>query len=218
MAAPARFRRILVADDEPVVLELFRRCLSEAGYQVDTAPSAERARDMLEERLYDAVICDYSFPGMSGIQLLDFVRQYDRDLPFIIVTGYAGTVRCAVDAMKRGAFDYLEKPFEPEELVIVTQRALEHAKLASDLRHMRAEFTRAAGVENIIGRSKVMRDLFDLVRRVAPSNSTILLQGESGTGKELFARAIHQLSARRDGPFLALNCAVLPETLLESEL
>jgi DNA-binding NtrC family response regulator len=209
--------RILVIDDEENMLELFSRILKKEGYNVTTALNAEGALDIFREKVFDLIIADLALPGMNGVELLKRVKEEEPDIPFILITAY-GTVESAVEAMKLGAFDYIPKPFQTEELKIVIEKALKEYQLGEELRRLRKEIRSKYSFDNIVGRSKKMATIFDLITRVAGSNSTVLIQGESGTGKELIARAIHYNSLRRDKPFVAIDCSILPETLLESEL
>jgi len=209
--------RILVIDDEENMLELYSRILGKEGYKVTTALTAEEALDLFRSKVFDLIIADLALPGMNGVELLKKVKEEDPDIPYILITAY-GTVESAVEAMKLGAFDYIPKPFQTEELKIVIKKALKEYQLAQELKRLRSEVRERYSFGNIVGRSKKMLAIFDLVGRVAASNSTVLIQGESGTGKELIARAIHYNSLRKDKPFVAIDCSILPETLLESEL
>ncbi|MCD6451511.1 MAG: sigma-54-dependent Fis family transcriptional regulator [Acidobacteria bacterium] len=209
--------RILVIDDEENMLELYSRILGKEGYKVTTALTAEEALDLFGSKVFDLIIADLALPGMNGVELLKKVKEEDPDIPYILITAY-GTVESAVEAMKLGAFDYIPKPFQTEELKIVIKKALKEYQLAQELKRLRSEVKERYSFGNIVGRSKKMLAIFDLVGRVAASNSTVLIQGESGTGKELIARAIHYNSLRKDKPFVAIDCSILPETLLESEL
>ncbi|MBI3269874.1 MAG: sigma-54-dependent Fis family transcriptional regulator [Planctomycetes bacterium] len=210
-------RRVLVVDDELNMLSLFRRILTEEGYEMESAATGHDALRMLEDSGFDLVISDLEVPGVDGMKLLKHVRQACPDVPFIVVTGY-GTVESAVAAMKDGAHDYITKPFEREELKIVIRKAMERRELFVEVTRLRSEQDAQFSFESIIGKSKKMQDIFSMTRRIADSASTVLIQGESGTGKELFAKAIHRSSPRKNKPFLAVNASGLPESLLESEL
>jgi DNA-binding NtrC family response regulator len=201
-------------DDEVNALAAFQRVLSKAGYDVTVASSGEEALRRLEAEWFDLVISDLKLPGLDGLALLRRVKTLNPTLPVILLTGY-GTIASAVGAMKEGAYDYLSKPINNEELKVVVKKALDLHRLTREVEHLRAQVEID---KHIIGRSKPMKALFRLIKLVAPSSTTVLIQGESGTGKELIARAIHQLSPRRDRPFVAIDCGALPETLLESEL
>ena len=210
-------QRILIVDDEENVLALFKRVLTKKGYAVQCASTAEEALVKLEMELFDLVVTDLKMPGMSGLELLRKGRQLAPSTPFVLLTAF-GTVQTAVQAMKDGAYDYLIKPVDNEELTLVVERGLDLYRLQREVERLHGELAVDLDSEQIIGQSKPMRAVFRLIRMVARSNSTILIQGESGTGKELIARALHQLSERSGGPWVAVDCAALPETLLESEL
>lgn len=210
-------QRILIVDDEENVVALFRRVLKKKGYAVQSASTAEEALEKLEMELFDLVVTDLKMPGMSGLDLLRKGKLLAPSTPFVLLTAF-GTVQTAVQAMKDGAYDYLIKPVDNEELTLVVERALELHRLQREVERLHGELAVDLDSQQIIGRSKPMRAVFRLIRMVARSNSTILIQGESGTGKELVARALHQHSERSEGPLVAVDCAALPETLLESEL
>jgi DNA-binding NtrC family response regulator len=209
--------RILVVDDEPNVLALFKRILEKKGHDVQYASTGEEALDKLESELFDVVVTDLKMPGMSGLDLLSKGKTLNPDVPFIMLTAF-GTVHSAVEAMKEGAHDYLIKPVDTEELRMVVEKALELHRLQTEVARLRSQLELDVDFHQIVGRSKSMRAVFRLIGMVAKSNATILIQGESGTGKKLIARAIHQNSSRSEGPFVTLDCASLPEHLLESEL
>jgi len=206
-----------VIDDEINMLNLLKKILSKEGYEVTTCPTAEEALEQLGRKVYDLIVADLVLPGINGIELLKTVKKDMPNIPFILITAFA-SVESAVEAMKMGAYDYLAKPFQTEELKITIKKAIEQQELSSELQRLRSEVRGQYRFQNIIGRSKKMLSLYNLVTKVADSMSTILLQGQSGTGKELFAKAIHYNSTRRDKAFVAIECSVLPETLLESEL
>ncbi|MBI4525536.1 MAG: sigma-54-dependent Fis family transcriptional regulator [Deltaproteobacteria bacterium] len=209
--------KILIVDDELHIQTLFQRILAKEGYSVDGASSAEEALKRLEAEWFDLLITDLRIPGLDGIELLKQAKQFNHTLPCIVLTAY-GSIDSAVRAMKEGAFDYLTKPVNNEEIKLVVRNALELHRLTREVEILRNQIKDENKNFNIIGRSKPMRDLFRLVKLVANTQTTILIQGESGTGKELIARAIHNLSPRRERPFIAIDCGALPETLLESEL
>jgi two-component system NtrC family response regulator len=208
---------ILVVDDENNYLTVMEALLGEAGYEVLTAPSAVEALKIAAASDLDLVLTDMKMPKMSGIELLDQCRRLYPDLPVIIMTAY-GTVEKAVTAMKKGAFDYILKPFKNEEILITIAKALEHRHLILKNLLLHQELEKKYGFPNIVGESRVIQEILALVKRVAGSRATVLITGESGTGKELIARAIHQVSARANKSFISVNCAALTETLLESEL
>ena len=209
--------RILVVDDEKNYLVVLSALLEGEGYEVTTAPGAARAAALIEEEEPDLVITDMRMPNMSGLELIQKVRPNHPDLPMLVMTAF-GTVENAVEAMKAGASDYITKPFKNQELVITVQRALTMRKLLTQNRLLREELVGGKGFKDIIGDSKAMHDVFELVEKVASTKATVLLTGESGTGKELIARALHARSPRAAEPFVAVNCMALTETLLESEL
>lgn len=212
---------VLVVDDKEMIRDSVGSTLTRAGFAVRTASDGRAALKEVAARRPDAVITDLSMPGMTGVDLISEVRAIDDDLPIILMTAF-GTVETAVDAMKRGAFDYITKPFEGDELIIAVKRAISHAKVVQENALLKASVSQTAGLsglERLVGDSTAMRKVREQVRAVAASNGTVLITGESGTGKEVVARAVHDLSPRSEaGAFLAVNCAALNESLLESEL
>jgi two-component system response regulator PilR (NtrC family) len=216
-APDRRHGRILVVDDERSMRELLMIVLRREGHQVLLAEDGPTAVAQLEREPIDVLISDIKMPGMSGVDVLREAKRIDPDIVGIMVTAYAST-ETAVEALRLGAYDYLTKPFDVEELKAKVRNALERRTLRQENVLLKRALRSSSAFSNIIGRSKPMQDVFDLVETVAPTNSTILVTGESGTGKELVARAVHTNSLRRDQAFVALNCGALPETLLESEL
>jgi two-component system response regulator PilR (NtrC family) len=212
-----RCGRILVVDDERSMRELLQIVLRREGHQVRLAEDGPSAVAELEREPVDVLISDIKMPGMTGVDVLREAKRIDPDIVGIMVTAYAST-DTAVEALRLGAYDYLTKPFDVEELKAKVRNALERHTLRQENVLLKRALRSSSAFSNIIGRSKAMQDVFDLVETVAPTNSTILVTGESGTGKELVARAVHTNSLRRDQAFVALNCGALPETLLESEL
>ena len=208
---------ILVVDDEVNYLTVMEALLGGEGYEVLTAPGGQEGLKIAGSADVDLVLTDMKMPKMSGLELLGELKRLYPDLPVIIMTAY-GTVEKAVSAMKTGAFDYILKPFKNEELLVTIARALEHHRLIQQNRMLLQELDKKYGAPNIVGESKVMREILALVKRVATSRATVLVSGESGTGKELVARSIHQQSPRAGKTFVSVNCAALTETLLESEL
>ena len=208
---------ILVVDDESNYLTVMETLLGEAGYEVLTAPSAIEALKISAAADLDLVLTDMKMPKMTGIELLDKLQHLQPDLPVIIMTAF-GTVEKAVSAMKKGAFDYILKPFKNEEIMVTIAKALKHRHLILTNRLLNQELEKKYGFPNIVGESRVMEEILALVKRVAASRATVLITGESGTGKELIARAIHQCSNRAAKSFISVNCGALTETLLESEL
>ncbi|MBI1818765.1 MAG: sigma-54-dependent Fis family transcriptional regulator, partial [Nitrospirae bacterium] len=209
--------RILVVDDEVNMRALFKKILSKEGYQVETVSSGDEAFKLLEKDRFDLVISDLKMPGMDGFELLKKVKEISPQPPFILLTAY-GTVDSAVAAMKQGAFDYLTKPLNNDEVRMVIRKALDLYHLTQEVEQLRERVEADKDFKEIIGRAPKMRSLFRLIKMVSYSNTTILINGESGTGKELIARAIHYNSPRKDRPFVTVDCGALPETLLESEL
>ena len=209
--------RILIVDDEKNYLLVLSALLEGEGYEVETAPSGARALSLLEDEEPDLLITDMRMPRMSGLELIQELKEGYADLPVIVMTAF-GTVENAVEAMKAGAVDYITKPFENQELLLTVERALKMRRLMTQNQLLREELKKGRGFEDIIGESKPMREVFELVGKVAATRATVLLTGESGTGKELIARAIHSRSPRANEPFIPVNCMALTETLLESEL
>ncbi|MBI4799193.1 MAG: sigma-54-dependent Fis family transcriptional regulator, partial [Desulfarculus sp.] len=209
--------RILIVDDEKNYLLVLDALLSEAGYEVATADGGARALALLEEDEPDLMLTDMRMPRMTGLELIKASKERRPDLPVIVMTAY-GTVENAVEAMKSGAVDYIMKPFENQELLLTVQRALKLSRLLAQNRLLREEVAQGQGFGQIVGDSKAMRQVYEMVDKVAATKATVLITGESGTGKELIARAIHSRSPRAEEPFVAVNCMALTETLLESEL
>ncbi len=208
---------ILIVDDERNYLLVLEALLSEEGYQVITAEDARKGLELLHENDLDVVITDMKMPGMDGLELMERVRLLQPDLPVILMTAF-GSVEKAVEAMRKGAFDYILKPFKNEELKLTISKAIDHYHLIKQNRLFARELQGKYHFGNIIGKSQQMQRIFDLVEKVAPTKANVLITGDSGTGKELIARAIHYNSPRKDQPFISINCGALPETLLESEL
>jgi DNA-binding NtrC family response regulator len=210
-------QKILVVDDEPSMRELLGIMLRKEGFTVEVAESRATAALALARGPVDLVITDVKLPDGDGIEILRHLRAASPETVVIVMTAF-GSTETAVAALKLGAQDYLIKPFDMEELKIVVRNALEKQQLQDENLRFKAEFRVHHGLESIIGVAPPMVKVFELIRSVAATSSTVLLQGESGTGKELVAKALHSLSPRRDAPFVSINCAALPEALLESEL
>ena len=207
---------VLIVDDDRNTRDGLQRALRR-GYDVLVAESGDRALQVLQERDVDVLLSDVRMPGMDGLTLLQRARAHHPELVSILLTAY-GNVEVAVEAMKVGAYDFLMKPVNLDHLDLLLQRALRSRDVESENRKLREELDHKFGLENIIGASSAMQELFDTIRQAAPSQATVLIQGESGTGKELVAHAVHRLSTRSRGPFVAVHCAALSDTLLESEL
>ncbi|HEY8515775.1 MAG TPA: sigma-54 dependent transcriptional regulator [Candidatus Binatia bacterium] len=209
-------RRVLVVDDEQGVRESLRLVLRDR-YDVTTAADGEEALRRIANESFDAVLLDIVMPGIDGLTVLERIKGQKPDLPVVIVTA-TRTVKTAVTAIKLGAFDYIEKPFEIEELRILLANATRTAALQREVNELRAEVGRRYQLGNIVGRSPAMQEIFRTVAMVAPLRTTVLITGESGTGKELIAKALHYQSPRASRPMVAINCAAIPDTLIESEL
>jgi DNA-binding NtrC family response regulator len=209
--------RILVVDDEQHQCEILRMILESEGYEVATAANGRKALDALGGPTFDVVLTDLKMPDMTGITLLEELLRGQPSLCVVLMTAH-GTIDSAVAAMKKGAFDYLTKPLERDVLLLVLRRAVERARLVRENRMLHEQLHDRFKVESIVGAHGAMQDVFRIIHKVAPSNSTVLIYGESGTGKELVARALHHSSPRQKHPFFAVNVAALPESILEAEL
>ena len=209
--------RILVIDDEEIVCQSCVRVLGEDGHSVDTARCGLEGLGLVEKVAYDILIVDLKMPGIGGMEVLQRVRESHPEIDVLMVTGYS-TIATAVEAMKLGAFDYICKPFAPDELSLVVRRIIEKRRLLSENLALQQELWAKYKMNHIVGTSRKMEALFHLIARVAPTNTAVLIQGESGVGKELVAKAIHYNSLRKAKPFVAVDCAGIPETLLEGEL
>src|SRR5256714_2605540 len=206
---------LLLVDDEPANLDSLERIFAREGYKTQRAETGAAALALLRDKPADVVLTDLMMPGMSGQELLRGVRAISPDVEIVLMTAY-GTVEAAVAAMKDGAYDFLTKPLKRHAVLKSVTQALEKRRLVQENQQLRA---RLAGAEQpIVGQSPSLRATLDIIRQAAPSSATVLLLGESGTGKELFARALHEHSPRSQGPFVPINCAAIPETILESEL
>ena len=209
--------KILIVDDDKNLLELMKMRLESARYEVSTALVEEDAIDKVGKQVFDIAIVDMQLIHMDGITLMEQLHLINPDMPVIILTAY-GTIESAVRSMRKGAYSYLTKPFDAHELLLQIEKALEKRKLTSEINRLKGLLTDKYNFSNIITRSKKMQEVLGQVFRIAKTESTVYIHGDSGTGKELIAKAIHLLSKRKDNAFVDINCAALPETLLESEL
>lgn len=209
--------RILVIDDDLNTCNLLTRLLQKEGIEVTADNSPLNAIDLFKKDNFDLVITDFYMPEMNGTELIGRIKQINPDVDVIVMTAFA-SIDNAVEAMRKGAYDYIVKPFQNDDLLLSVKRVLEKRRLAEENKYLRAELSRKYSFYNIIGKSPAMQNIFNIIERVANSDATALLIGESGTGKELVARAIHFSGKRRDKNFVAINCSALPDTLLESEL
>ncbi len=210
-------RKILVVDDEPNIRKMLMRVLSSEGFTVKEAVNGLEALKKIEEENNSLVLLDLKMPGLNGIETLEKIREYDKDLPVIMMSAY-GSIPEAVEAMKKGAIDYLIKPFDIEELKIIVERAIQQYELKVENIYYREEEEKRFNFEEIIGKSKAINGVLEMIKNVSSTPATVLITGESGTGKELIARAIHKNSLRRESPFVVVNCAAFSLNLLESEL
>ena len=208
---------ILVVDDEKSQRDILTVILEGEGYTVEPASNVSQGLAFYRSHPVDLVLTDLSMPERDGLALLDDLMKFDAEALVVLITAH-GTVGSAVEAMKKGAFDYLEKPLDREELLITVARAFEKLHLVKENRQLRQQLHDKYKIGHILGHHPLMEEVFRIIRKVAPSQTTVLITGESGTGKELVARALHAESSRRDRPFRALNCAAIPEALIESEL
>jgi len=209
--------KILLVEDKDSLRQMLSTALKKAGYTVDEAPDGNIAVEKLRKQPYHLVLTDLRLPTYSGLEILKTQKEIDPTIPVLIMTAY-GTIEEAVQAMKEGAFDFVPKPVDISHLFLLVERALEQRRLMLENTLLKEEVQRNYGIPKIIGESTVMQNVSREIQRVAPTDATVLLTGESGTGKEVFSRAIHQLSPRRDKPFVTVNCAAIPATLIENEL
>ena len=215
-------RRVLIVDDEQNLRHMLQTLLKREGYESVGIASVDGALKEVEDRPYDIVITDLRMPDRSGMDLVDEIRRRNLGMTVVVMTAY-GSRDIAIEAMKHGAYDYISKPFEADEIILLLRKAEERERLFRENQTLHKQI-RAGGQEpetglgDLVARSRQMLDLFRTVRKIAEFKTTVLIGGESGTGKELIARAIHRLSPRAQGPFIAVNCGAIPDTLLESEL
>ena len=209
--------KILVVDDELIVRESLGGWLERDGHMVDKAASGEESLEKFEKTRYDIILLDIKMEGMSGLEVLKRVKEIDPDVSVVMITAY-GSIPSAIEAMKSGAYEYLLKPFDPDELMVLIEKIRKHQAERRETQFLREQYKERTRFENMIGQSIALQGVFDLIESVAPTDSTVLINGETGTGKGLAARAIHTKSRRGQGPFVVVNCGAFPEHLLESEL
>ena len=209
--------KILIVDDELIMRESLAGWLERDGHTVQTAASGEEALEKLKQTHFDIFLVDIKMEGISGLEVLRRVKEGDPDAEVVMITAY-GSIPSAIEAMKDGAYDYMLKPFDPNELGVLIEKIIQHQEQARENIYLKEQYKERTRFESMIGQSKPMQQIFDLICAVAPTDSTILITGETGTGKGLAAKAIHTNSARREGPFVTVNCGAIPEHLMESEL
>lgn len=209
--------KILVVDDEAAIRKALVKFLVSQDYDVDSASDGAEAVEMAKDKIYDMVISDLKMPNMTGIELIKQIKSIHPEIVFIIMTGF-GTIESAVDAIKAGAFHYITKPFELDDVALLVEKALSYRTLVRDNQILKKQVKEKYQFEQIIGCSDKLKEVFDIVKKVAETDSNILICGESGTGKELIARSIHYNSKRASHPLIAVNCGAIPENLLETEL
>jgi DNA-binding NtrC family response regulator len=209
--------KILLVEDKDSLRQMLSTAIRKAGYSVDEAADGNIAAEKIRKQPYQLVITDMRLPTLSGLEILKLQKEIDSTIPVLVMTAY-GTIEEAVEAMKQGAFDFVPKPVDISHLMLLINRALEQRRLLMENILLKEEFQRAYGIPKIIGESAAIQAVSQIIQRVSPTVATVLLTGESGTGKEVFSRAIHQLSPRRDKPFVTVNCAAIPHSLIENEL
>ena len=209
--------KILVVDDDLNILRVLKMRLEAEGYSVTTVAEVHEAIELVKEEEFDLALVDLKLTKKNGIELMEDLHRIQPEMPVIILTAY-GTIESAVEAMRKGAYSYLTKPFDPHELLLQIKNGIEKSRLSKEVKRLKDIVKERYEFENIVGESEKMKKVLELVSRAAETDSNVYIQGESGTGKELIAKALHLASSRKDGPFVAINCAAIPETLLESEL
>jgi DNA-binding NtrC family response regulator len=209
--------KILIVDDELIVRESLGGWLERDGHKVDKAASGEEALEKCKNTRFDILLLDIKMEGMSGLEVLRKVKENDPDVSVVMITAY-GSIPSAIEAMKSGAYEYLLKPFDPDELMVLIEKIMKHQAETRETQFLREQYKERTRFESMIGQSRALQEVFDLIERIAPTDSTVLIKGETGTGKGLAARAIHTKSRRCQGPFVVVNCGAFPEHLLESEL
>ncbi|MCJ7612415.1 MAG: sigma-54 dependent transcriptional regulator, partial [Candidatus Aminicenantes bacterium] len=208
---------ILILDDEKSIVDLLSVVFRKEGYAVKTWADSTDILEFLKDEDFDLLLTDIRMPRTNGMDILEFMIRRKPDIPVVMITAY-GTIKQAVEALKAGAFDYIMKPFDVDELKIIAANALEKRRLKQENVQLKKELEERNSFGPLVGKSKMMREIYNLIEKIAGTDSTVLILGESGTGKELAERSIHTLSRRKDQSFISINCAALPESLLESEL
>ena len=209
--------KILIVDDELIMRESLAGWLERDGHEVSAASSGEEAMEVLKDSRFDILLVDIKMEGMSGLDVLKRVKESDPDVDVVMITAY-GSIPTAIEAMKKGAYDYLLKPFDPDALGVLIEKIIEHQNQARETLFLREQYKDRTRFESMIGQSRPMQEIFDLIQNVAPTDSTVLITGETGTGKGLAAKAIHTNSPRSSGPFVIVSCGAIPRHLMESEL
>jgi len=209
--------KILIIDDEKSILDLLSVVFKKEGYIVETSLSAKTALELIDKEEFDLILTDIKLPQMSGMKILKYAKEKYPAMPVVMITAY-GTIKQAIEALKMGAMDYIVKPFNMEELKIIVAQGLENRRMKQENVLLKKDLEEKYGMNNMVGKSKKMLEVYNLIEKIAVTDSTVLISGESGTGKEIAARAIHFHSRRRERPFVSINCGALPENLLESEL
>ena len=209
--------RILVVDDDPEMCALLSDVLRGEGFSVFSRSESLEAAKILKKEEFDVLITDLKMKGLKGLDLLEEAKKVAPLTPVIIITAF-GTIASAIQAMKMGAYDYITKPFQMDEIVLTVKKALENRFLKKEVVRLKKEVEARYHFQQLIGQSSSMQKIYDLIERIRDSSNNVLVTGESGTGKELVAKALHYSGIRKEGPFMAVNCAAIPETLLESEL
>ena len=210
-------KRVLIVDDEESFRHMLSVILIKEGYEVETSSNGEDGLQKAAASVFDQILCDIRMPRMDGLTFLREIKKTGMEATIIVMSAY-GTVDIAIEAMKLGAYDYISKPFKPDEIVLILRKAEEREQLRRENQFLRKEVAREYSFENIVSKNEQMQKIFDVIRKVSHYKSTVLITGESGTGKELVARALHYNSDRSQNPFIAVNCGAIPENLLESEL
>ncbi len=209
--------RVLIVDDDKAMARLLETTLGKKGYAVSTRGSGEEAFALLEQEDHDVVVTDLNMKGMTGLMLCERIAQNRPDVPVVVITAF-GSLETAVAAIRAGAYDFITKPFELDGLKLTLERAVTHRSLREEVKRLRRVVSESQGTAELLGASPSMKKVYDLIAKVAEAEASVLITGESGTGKEVVARAVHEKSKRQGGPFVAINCAAMPEALLESEL